>query len=95
MPKQPRAVGIDCTAIDKVGSQLGDHLADLTVEATWEVLEQRLRSGLYDAVVASPPCSTFSKARGKGPGPRVVRSKAHPYGLPKDVLEPCEVAELK
>ena len=40
----------------------------------------------YDAIVAGPPCYTFSRARGYKKGPRHIRSPSSPYGLPKGSL---------
>ena len=57
------------------------------------ILEQ-VGEGLYAAVVASPPCSTFSRARSSGKvGPRALRSKDHPRGLPW--LSPKERATVR
>ena len=39
--------------------------------------------GTYDVVLASPPCSTFSRARRRGDaGPEPVRSARYPRGFP-------------
>ena len=42
-----------------------------------------IRSGFYDAVWLAPPCSSFSTARGQGPGPPALRSRRFPAGLPR------------
>ena len=36
---------------------------DLADSHTWRQVEQRIREGKYDAVLMSPPCDTFSRAR--------------------------------
>ena len=36
----------------------------------------------FDAVVISPPCNSFSRARQTYPGPKPVRNAAHPWGFP-------------
>ena len=56
---------------------------DLAGEGLQSQLLQRLRSGLVDALVTTPPCSTFSRVRSanmKGPPP--VRSRDHLWGFP-------------
>jgi len=43
----------------------------------------KIRRGDFDLVLASPPCSSFSRARwASKAGPRPVRSKAFPRGFP-------------
>ena len=56
---------------------------DLAGEGLQNQLLQKLRSGLVDALVTTPPCSTFSRVRAanmKGPPP--VRSRDHLWGFP-------------
>ncbi len=57
---------------------------DMADQKRFESLLQELQADKYVAVLALPPCSTFSRARGRGPGPRKVRGNAGPdrYGLP-------------
>ena len=44
---------------------------------------EEIHKGTFNCVIASPPCSTFSRARhARTPGPRPVRSYDHPRGLP-------------
>ena len=41
----------------------------------------RIRSGRYDLVMVTPPCSSWSRAQYKpGKGPRPMRSRRHPWG---------------
>ena len=42
----------------------------------------KVSSGRYNVVVASPPCSTFSRARSNDGGPSPLRSMRYPRGLP-------------
>ena len=70
---------MDCR--DLVNAQAPDQ--DLSDDATWQRLSQRLRDGQYDILVASPPCRTFSESRRKQPGPPVLRGWEHKYGFPK------------
>ena len=56
---------------------------DLTNGARRRHYMELIRKGSFDFVAASPPCNTFSRARGANTqGPRAVRSKLHPRGLP-------------
>ena len=45
------------------------------------MLEQ-IRRGDFDILATSPPCNTFSRARGVGPGPQPLRAKTQPRGFP-------------
>ena len=58
---------------------------DLSSESLWEQLMCEVRDGLWDVVILSPPCNTYSRARCQWrshPGPRPLRSKAFPWGFP-------------
>jgi hypothetical protein len=56
---------------------------DLLRKATRRTLILAVQRGRFDMVVASPPCNTFSRARGSNSqGPPQVRSKVHPRGFP-------------
>ena len=47
-----------------------------------DAIAKRVAHADFDVVVASPPCSTFSRARNSGrSGPRPLRSRAQPRGL--------------
>ena len=43
---------------------------------------KEVEDGMYEAVIASPPWSTFTRARCTGTGPRPVRSARFPRGFP-------------
>lgn len=78
--------GIECQDVDIVNGPN----QDLKDDATWLALHHQLEAGKVCAVVAGPPCTTFSKARTGPPGPRPLRSAAHPYGLPRSDLSLAE-----
>jgi len=42
----------------------------------------KISRGLYDAVITSPPCGTFSRSRWRPGGPRPLRLKHCPRGFP-------------
>ena len=67
---------------------------DLCVPAAFERLDRDCCSGLIVAVMASPPCSTVSRARHRrlpgGGGPRPLRSRADPF-VPLPHLYPREL----
>jgi hypothetical protein len=56
---------------------------DMADQVKFEDLLARVQSGIFCAALLSPPCSTFSRARGRPGGPRVVRgvTGAERYGL--------------
>ena len=60
-----------------------DH--DVLDEAVWSGLVALIRVFKPFCVIATPPCSTYSRARHlykKFPGPRPIRSRQHPDGFP-------------
>ena len=65
-------------------------LHDLASEALWRGLQGRVRGRTFGAIFMGTPCETFSGARTGPPGPRALRSEAHPYGLPKGQLAPAD-----
>ena len=55
---------------------------DLSYSKQRKKILDKIRSGCYDAILLSPPCSTFSRAPwANKKGPRPVRSFASPRGL--------------
>ena len=56
---------------------------DLSDDAVWSTVVDRLSRGIYWGVFAAPPCGSFSKLRGSPGGPPVVRGIAGKdrYGL--------------
>lgn len=58
---------------------------DLSNLDLWESILKNICSGVFQVVVLSPPCGTWSRARCQwlhSPGPRPVRDKQHPWGFP-------------
>ena len=56
---------------------------DLLSRARRTRIIDKVKDGFYMAVVASPPCSTFSRARSSNSaGPKPVRSDIHQRGFP-------------
>ena len=83
--------GWECEDFDVVNGE--DQ--DLTRDDLWTKLLVRIKSGAFQFIVLGPPCSTFSRARERQPGPRPLRSAALPYGLPREELTEPERKELK
>eukprot|EP00971_Amphidinium_carterae_P346023 6487272-Amphidinium_carterae.1 len=65
----------------------GDH-QDLANDLVWAKVAQELETA--GSALLGPPCSTFSRARGRGNGPRILRDAIGPsrYGRPN--LTPAE-----
>ena len=60
-------------------------LDDLTDVSLWDELFSQVKSGLWDVVILSPPCNTWSRARYQWklhPGPKPLRSFTYPLGFP-------------
>ena len=55
---------------------------DMSNDIQFSGLCQLASSGLVGAMIAAPPCSSFSRARLRLGGPRPVRTPEHPAGLP-------------
>ena len=72
--------GID-THVDCIDMQRKPRV-DLSKTKEREKLLQAIRAGAYDAILLSPPCSTFSRAPWANfKGPRPVRSYENPRGF--------------
>ena len=54
---------------------------DVRNVTVWALLLKLAASGRVSAVIAGPPCRTFSILRFRPPGPRPVRPREQPYGL--------------
>ena len=63
---------------------------DLCDEGLWQTIRSDIENGKYDGALTAPPCGTFCANRGKGAGPRVLRTEWPPdlYGIKG--LEPHE-----
>ena len=78
------ARGWSCCDLDNI---FGDDLCD---DAVYADVESDHRCGVFDASAFGPPCRSFSGLRGKGQGPRPVRSLEFPEGLPSKQLTNAE-----
>ena len=69
--------------IDMVDIKVRPHL-DLTKGAVQQSLLNKIKAGVYAAIIMSPPCSTFTRATfSNRRGPRPVRTFVHLRGLPR------------
>ena len=68
---------------------------DLSRDDVWTRLLVRIKCRHFRFIVMGPPCSTFSRARERQPGPRPLRSFEAPYGLPREELTEAERKDLK
>ena len=67
----------------------------------WTSLVDRVRKDPPFCIIATPPCSTYSRARHfykESPGPRPIRSRQFPLGFPQKAEEgtalACKMWEL-
>ena len=67
---------------------------DLLNDAAWEEIFAEIRAGRYDFVWMGTPCTTFSRARYRRPGPPPLRAKDHIYGLPKSQLTQAQFKQV-
>ena len=76
-----RARGI---RVDSYDITEGDH-QNIADDAVWDPIMARLKAGDYAVLLASPPCSSFSRLRGTPGGPPALRAVDGPgrYGLPE------------
>ena len=69
--------------IDMVDIKVRPHL-DMTKRAVQQSLLNKIKAGVYAAIILSPPCSTFTRATfSNRRGPRPVRTFVHLRGLPR------------
>ena len=89
--------GLPSVDLDIVNFRPGEDKSshDLLADSLWETLHSELRAGRVLALWFGTPCSTFSKARGHGKGPRPLRSLQHIYGLPKSELSVKESNQVR
>jgi len=66
------------------------NLAQKSKQRLWK---QKVMSGEFEVLIVSPPCNSFSRAREMPNGPRPVRNRQFPRGLPK--LTPNEQLLVK
>jgi len=58
---------------------------DLLLASLWEQIWDEVENNLWDVVILTPPCNTFSRARCRAlgaPGPPPLRNVMHPWGFP-------------
>ena len=83
--------------VDEYDTENGEE-GDLADDERWMVIESRLLSDYYDAMVESPPCSTFTDARTGGSGlePQPLRTADGPgrYGRSDLIGQDKEEARL-
>ena len=89
-------LGVPCVDLDIVSYRQGEVKSshDLSSDSLWETLRSELEGGRILALWFGTPCSTFSKARGHGSGPRPLRSIQHIYGLPRSELRDSELQQV-
>ena len=81
-------MGLEAVQVDYDSANGGDASHDLMNDDFFYSLLQRVQSGEFFAVIASPPCSTFSISRFFAPadpryeGAPPVRTRDYPFGLP-------------
>ena len=74
-----KGVELEMVEVDLI---LGDG-HDLNDDEKWEEIAKRIKQGDFDAIIMSPPCSTWSRAVWSNKiGPRPVRSRDFPHGFP-------------
>ena len=90
-------LGVPCVDLDIVNYRQGEIKSshDLSSDSLWETLRSELEGGRILALWFGTPCSTFSKARGHGAGPRPLRAVQHIYGLPKSELRDSEYQQVR
>ena len=70
---------IEITEVDILRDPQQD-LSQTKVAAAWI---EKIQAGHFDAVLVTPPCSTFTRARcANKRGPPPIRTKQHPFGFP-------------
>ena len=88
--------GIDAVMIDADPENGGDASDDILSDEVYDRLMKNVKAGVFLAIVAAPPCSTFSISRfidgPKGKGAPVVRTRKHIRGIPK--VDPKHRREL-
>ena len=92
------ALGLTPVMVDNDSTRGGDDSHDLRHDTFFQSLIRRCAAGEFLAIIAAPPCSTFSisrfikSARAPGRGAPVVRTRAHITGIPD--IDPSHVREL-
>jgi hypothetical protein len=67
----------------EIDTLIGGSEHDLLDRESQEAILAEIGAGDFDIVILSPPCGSWSRANySEKPGPKPVRSRAHPWGLP-------------
>ena len=88
-----RHAGFECEEYDIVNGEE----QDLAAEQVWKRVYTRIKAGHYSALLAGPPCNTFTNARKEDDqGPKPLRAATGPerYGLPGLSIENVEKVKL-
>eukprot|EP00965_Chrysotila_dentata_P135852 4491013-Pleurochrysis_carterae.AAC.1 len=91
-------MGFESDCIDSDAQYGGGEAHNLLRDSVYKPLLEKCAAGYYAAIVASPPCSTFSVARffaspdALDGGPPPVRDRDHVMGLPN--VDPKHEREL-
>ena len=85
MRKRAQAAGLECEVVFENVDILRDGSGgNLLVNDRQTEILAKILEGFYDAVLAAPPCNTFSRALWHDQmGPPPLRSRAEPWGLKK------------
>ena len=92
-------VGLKTTMVDSDEKHGGESTHNILKDEFYTQLLRRTESGEFLAIVAAPPCSTFSVARHfkssdpTKPGPPPVRNRENPQGIPG--LGPLHAKEVR
>ena len=92
-------VGLKTTMVDSDEKHGGESTHNILKDEFYTQLLRRTESGEFLAIVAAPPCSTFSVARHfkssdpAKPGPPPVRDRKNPRGIPG--LDQLHAEEVK
>ena len=79
-----KKLGLDADMVDSCPDHGGGASHDLLSDSVYRRLLDKIRAGEYFAILAAPPCSTFSVARHYGGvnAPRPLRNRLNILGLP-------------
>ena len=82
-----RKLGLEVELMDNDPKSGGGDAADITNEDVYDALRERIVRGEFAAIIAAPPCSTFSISRffesatSSDGGPPIVRNRTDIEGL--------------
>ena len=88
-------LGWHCIDVD-IKNQLsnqGSYPMDLASDSSWDFYMNSINT--FRAVIMGIECKTFSRSRQHPNGPRPLRSKEYPRGLPKNLLSQDDIITLQ